>query len=268
MSERIELDGGRIVLIRGDCLDILPTIAAGSVDAVVTDPPYGLNLGVDNNPVRDRTHLGKKGYASYDDSYENFVQLIVPRLNASMDISSRAAVYTGPHIHEQRKPVAIGGVLIPAATNRTPWGSKNLSPILFYGSPRWPGRHRPTMLVDATQPEDSDHPCPKPIGWMTWTVKLSSELEECVLDPFMGSGTTLVAAIRTGRRAIGIEIDPGYFKIAADRIRREWETYQGGPMFAPKADEPVLFCEKDRSETETDQLTDRPVNGAARRKVR
>ena len=57
------------------------------------------------------------------------------------------------------------------------------------------------------------------------------------------SGTTGAAAIHTGRRFIGIEVDAGYFRIACDRIRREWETYRGGPMFAPKADDPELFSE-------------------------
>ena len=103
---------------------------------------------------------------------------------------------------------------------------------------------------------------------MLWCIEQIPDCPTTILDPFMGSGTTGVACVRTGRRFIGIELDPGYYRIACDRIRREWEHYQGGPMFAPKADDPELFLGNDRSETETARLTDRPVNRSARRKRR
>jgi site-specific DNA-methyltransferase (adenine-specific) len=85
------------------------------------------------------------------------------------------------------------------------------------------------------------HPTQKPLTMMEHVVRASSRTGGLVLDPFMGSGTTGVACIRTGRRFIGIELDHGYYRTACDRIRREWEAYQGGPMFAPKQDEPALF---------------------------
>lgn len=66
--------------------------------------------------------------------------------------------------------------------------------------------------------EANGHPCPKPLGWMTWLVELASNPWEIVLDPFMGSGTTGVACVKLGRRFIGIEIEPKYFDIACKRI--------------------------------------------------
>jgi site-specific DNA-methyltransferase (adenine-specific) len=101
------------------------------------------------------------------------------------------------------------------------------------------------------------HPCEKPLAMMEHIVRTSSRPGAVVIDMFMGSGTTGVCCANLGRRFIGIELDPGYFRIACDRIRREWETYQGGPMFAPKADDPELFLGNDRSETKTARLTDR-----------
>ena len=66
--------------------------------------------------------------------------------------------------------------------------------------------------------------------------------EAVVLDPFMGSGTTGVACVRTGRRFIGVELDPGYFDIAVARISKAIEDHKGGPMFAAMPDpEPELF---------------------------
>ena len=208
-----ERDG--IVIYHGDCRDVLPIVRA---DFLLTDPPYGVGLGVDNNPVKDATHLGKHGYESYDDTYSNFVSLIVPRLNEAIGIVGRAAVFTGPHIHEQRKPDVIGGIWHPSAVGRTPWGSKNFLPVLFYGIPSSPGRHRPTVFRSTAVADDSDHPCPKPTAWVRWLVGLGTGIGDTVLDPFMGSGTTLSESYRMGRKAIGIEIEERYCEIAAKRL--------------------------------------------------
>lgn len=214
---------GDATLYLGDCREILPTL--GKVDAVVTDPPYGvLSAGRDD---RGGAHgLAIATYESYEDTYENFVSQIVPSLNAAMDIARRAAVFSGPHIHEQRKPDAIGGVYVPAAAGRHQWGYKNLLPVLFYGTApslnlgaRWPTAIK---SVEAAL-VDIDHPCPKPDGWMSWLVSLASDIRETVLDPFMGSGTTGVACAKLSRKFVGIEIEPKYFDIACRRIEETWK---------------------------------------------
>ena len=207
-----------IMIYNADCREVLP--ALGSVDLVLTDPPYGVDLGIANNQDSDSTHLHKKSYESYCDTYENFVALIVPRLNSAISAAKRAAVFTGPHIHEQAKPCAIGGIYNPAATGRTPWGSKNFLPVLFYGLPTCAGQHRPTVLRSTVTTEKNGHPCPKPISWVKWLVSLASDEGELILDPFMGSGTTLVAARALGRKAIGIEISREYCDIAVERLRQ------------------------------------------------
>jgi site-specific DNA-methyltransferase (adenine-specific) len=74
--------------------------------------------------------------------------------------------------------------------------------------------------------EEGSHPNEKPVAVVSKMVRLSSAVGWTVLDPFMGSGTTGVACIRTGRRFIGIEIDPRYFKTACDRIQREVDQFQ------------------------------------------
>jgi hypothetical protein len=75
------------------------------------------------------THRGYR--PDVDDSYEAFVGEIVPRINAALDMATRALVWTGPHIHEQRKPDAIGGVFCPAGTGRHVWGFKQFLPALL-----------------------------------------------------------------------------------------------------------------------------------------
>lgn len=207
-------------LYRGDCLEVLKRLPAGSVDAVITDPPYGVGLGAKNDRRGGKHGSGKAAYRSYGDTYENFVGEIVPRLNASLDLVSRAAVFTGPHVHEQRKPAVIGGVYTPACNGRHCWGFKNFHPVLLYG--KAPDLHKgakwPSVFRSTSAGEKNGHPCPKPLEWMEWLIRLATRPGDTVLDPFMGSGTTGVACVRTGRNFIGIEIDPEYHAIARRRI--------------------------------------------------
>ena len=196
-----------------------------SFDCLITDPPYGVNLGVATGQRRDGGyggHLGKAAYRSYSDTYENFKDSVVPALRHFIYRTKRAAIFSGPNIHEQEKPEVIGGIHCPCATGRTPWGSKNFLPILFYGKPHSAGRHRPTVLTSTLAAEENGHPCPKPIEWMLWLVGLASEEGETILDPFMGSGTTLVAAKQLGRKSIGIELEEKYCEIAAKRLQQEY----------------------------------------------
>jgi site-specific DNA-methyltransferase (adenine-specific) len=201
---------------------VLPSVTA---DALVTDPPYGVNLG-DSDKRGGRNGLAMGAYASYDDSYENFIGIVVPALNGFLDTVQRGAVFTGPHIHEQRKPDAIGGVYCPAGAGRHCWGFKTFLPVLLYGTA--PdlnlGQSVANTIRSSELPnraETGDHPVPKPLGWMRWLVQLASRPRELVIDPFMGSGTTLRAAKDLGRKAIGIEIEERYCEIAAKRLAQE-----------------------------------------------
>lgn len=205
-----------ITIYHGDCRDILPDLMA---DALVTDPPYGIELGTGS-----LTGLNKQHYLTYEDSYENFVTLIVPRLTLALTKVKRGAIFTGPHIHEQQKPDAIGGIYNPAANGRHKWGFKSFLPVLFYGtaaSLEYGRGSMHTALYSTEVAEKNGHPVNKPIKWMTWLINLSSIEKETVLDPFMGSGTTLRAAKDLGRHAIGIEIEEKYCEIAVKRLAQE-----------------------------------------------
>lgn len=221
---------GDATLYLGDCLEILPTL--GKVDACITDPPYGVNLG--NTKGAGKGHGLKFGaYNSYDDTYENFVNIIVPRINYALSISERSAVFTGQHIHEQAKPDAIGGIFCPAASGRHCWGFKSFLPVLLYGKAK--NLHMGSKATAITSTEivnrdENNHPVAKPIGWMKWLILLASEANDVVLDPFMGSGTTGVAAIQLGRKFIGIEKDERYFEIARSRIE---QAVAQGQLFEP-----------------------------------
>lgn len=209
---------GSVTIYHGDCREILPTLIA---DVLITDPPYGIDLGA-NAGSGGKHGLSHSGYASFCDSYENFVDQVVPALNMALDMVRRGAVFTGPHIHEQRKPDAIGGIYCPSASGRHCWGFKTLLPVLLYGkAPGLEKGGKGTVLASTEIAQPSLHPVPKPIGWMSWVIGLASLPGETVLDSFMGSGTTLRAAKDLGRKAIGIEIEERYCEIAAKRMAQQ-----------------------------------------------
>ena len=197
---------GDATLYRGDCLEILPTLAAGSVDAVVTDPPYGI------------------GYAEWDLAVPNLDWLVdARRLARSVLVTPR----TG-QLWEYPKADWVLCWFRPGSVQRTPTGKfSHWEPVLVYGE------HR--LWCDAKQfPADTgasgiNHPCPKPVALMKWLVEGYTDPGEVVADPFMGSGTTGVACGHLRRKFIGIEIDPGYFDIACKRIE---DAMTGGPLLA------------------------------------
>jgi DNA modification methylase len=103
------------------------------------------------------------------------------------------------------------------------WGFTCMQPILYYGSDPFlrTGQGARANSCGQTYPNDANthgHPCAKPIRMIEWLVSRASLPGEIVLDPFMGSGTTLVAAKRLGNKAIGIELEERYCEIAAKRL--------------------------------------------------
>jgi DNA modification methylase len=206
-----------VTIYHGDAKEILPTLSSGFV--LVTDPPYGVNLG--KTIGRGGKHgLARLGYDGIDDSYESWSEAVLPIIFESVKRAKRAAVFTGPHIQEQPKASAIGGIYNPAGSGRHRWGFNTFSPVLFYGTA--PNLHKgakPNTLKSSARAErNGHHPCPKPLEWMSWLVNLASEENDTILDPFMGSGTTLRAAKDLSRRAIGIEINERYCEIAVRRL--------------------------------------------------
>ena len=210
MTEWVELDGGRIRLACADCLAVLPELEAGSVDAVVTDPPYGTGW------VR-----GGKGVGEFEAKHER------PEWDVwdtswmkSLPCSSWAVfcpVNRAREIH--------GVACYYHKTNPRP-GGPTREAVVVAPEP-WTAKHWECSAYNG----DCDlHPCQKPDAVIVWATTLVTG--ETILDPFMGSGTTGVACVRTGRRFCGIEISPEYFAIAVRRIEQELAARDGrGPLF-------------------------------------
>ena len=214
---REEIIGGQR-LILGDCLDVLPSLAAGSVDAVITDPPYGL---IGNQGDWWKLHAGQKsGKAlaakrvwgssewAYVDPPEGSIEWIVA--------SGLPAIVWGGNYLSHRLTRSSCWFVWDKQTNGD-FGDAELAWTNIPGVVRlfqwmWNGC---IMKVR----EERVHPTQKPTALLTWCIERAKVADGAtVLDPFMGSGTTLVAAERLGRRGIGIEIDEGYYEIALRRV--------------------------------------------------
>lgn len=208
---------GPATLYRADCFDVLPTLAR--VGAVVTDPPYGIGFQ----------------YRSYDDAPAEYVPLmrrLVPQLVR--------VTHNGPcFVWQSIQRVGDWHLFFPAGfrvvascklypslkgeTRRAGW-----DPIIFWSGRSYLRHEVPQdwNVVDM-RPWDGYRgenpvPCPRPLPQVRFicdAVRTAS-----ILDPFMGSGTTGVAALLAGKRFVGIERDPVYFKYACERIAETWRT--------------------------------------------
>ena len=120
-----------ITIYHGDCRDVLPTL---SFQVVITDPPYGVNLGEHNGAAECRAGLlVKRG--GYLDTPDNFSNVVVPALSAAIAAAQRAMVFlVPPSMWQLPAPDAIGGIFVAGAVGRNRWGWSNLIHCLLYGT--------------------------------------------------------------------------------------------------------------------------------------
>ena len=198
---------GDATLYLGDCREILPTL--GRVDAVISDPPYGLDM--------DYGELS-------DDTRAALTKLAPEWVAAARKISDRVVCTPGvANLWLYPEPYWTMCWAISGAGSRGKWGFNCWQPILCYGPDPYlaTGKGaRPDLIFLNETSEKNGHPCPKPVGFMKRLIERGSLDGELICDPFMGSGTTGVAAVKLGRRFIGIEIEPRYFDIACERITK------------------------------------------------
>lgn len=211
-----------VTIYHGDCREILPLLP--KVDLVLTDPPYGVNIGEHAGAYDKRLrHLTKNAYLSYEDTPHNFEKIVAPAITDALALCPRAMVFSvPPAMWLLPPPKAIGGIFLPHSVGRNSWGFSTFAHCLLYGTA--PDNHlgcKATGILNYSVAVKNGHPTPKPIEWMIWAVSLGSRPSETILDPFMGSGTTLRAAKDLGRKAIGIEICEEYCSIAAKRMAQE-----------------------------------------------
>lgn len=188
---------GDCTLYLGDCMEVMP--ALGKVDAVVTDPPYG--IGIASNPVRQR-HVSKDWDAEpIGDAHLKYIR----------SISSEQIIWGGNYF------------VLPPSRGFLIWDKmqpENFS-LAMCEQAWWSRDANAKIFSKRVLGYDKQHPTQKPVALMQWCLGFLPDAHT-ILDPFMGSGTTGVACIKTGRAFIGIELDPDYFEIACNRIREAY----------------------------------------------
>jgi site-specific DNA-methyltransferase (adenine-specific) len=218
-----------VTIYHGDCRDVLPTLP--DADLVLTDPPYGLADG--SAVVRKNSTV----IEDWDDAGHNAV---VEDWRGCLRCAPDACLveFMGAHLAGEDR-VRAGHV----ATGWTPWRRyllvKRAPPptprptfvsgweaagVSFRGQRRWyGGGATPDRWIGMTpnRLNVGEHPTEKPLAPLRMLVTALSPPSALVVDPFAGSGTTLVAAKALGRRAIGIEIEERYCEIAARRLSQE-----------------------------------------------
>lgn len=207
-----------ITIYHGDCREILPGIKA---DAVVTDPPYGMGWDTDCSRFSGGKVTGH-GYVKSGAAREQVVG-DDEELDPTPWLGFGHVILWGANHYAQRLPV--GTTLVWIKRNVEAFGS-----FLSDAEVAWmKGGYGVYCFRDLSMTSDGRrgvrvHPCQKPQPLMRWCIE---KTEGVVLDPFMGSGTTLRAAKDLGRKAIGIEIEERYCEIAAKRLAQEVLDFEG-----------------------------------------
>jgi len=206
---------GRAQLWLGDCRDILPSLP--KVDAVVTDPPYGLATG-------KQKCGGSKSLDWGEQEWDR--ETCQPAVDMAVSAGERVILWGGNYYS------------LPPSRCWLAWDK--CQPDAWYSTAHfelaWTNMDRNARRWRMSQVEaygsmDKAHPSQKPLGLMLWTLNLIPDAQT-ILDPFMGSGTTGVAAVQMGRSFIGIEREPKYFGIACKRIE---DAQRQGDFFVEQA---------------------------------
>lgn len=223
---------GDATLYLGDCRDILPTL--GKVDAVVTDPPYGINLNTDNRRFSggNPTSIAKRGSNIGSAGGERILEDKEPfDPSFLLEIEGDKIVW-GWNNYPDRLPR--GACLVWLKRNDGAFGSFLSDAELAWMS-KGHGVYCRRDLSNAAIANERVHPTQKPVSLMRWCLDFVPKAQT-ILDPFMGSGTTGVAAVQMGRDFIGIEREPKYFDIACKRIE---EAYQQPSLFPAEKPKPA-----------------------------
>jgi site-specific DNA-methyltransferase (adenine-specific) len=248
-----------VTIMHGDCLEILPTLAAGSVDCVITSPPYNqLGNVVDRGGMmkdnRWLVKLAAKGYADDMPEEDYRVWLIrvtaecarVTRPGGSMFFNHKIRYRDGAMLHpidyvrewpdwkfrqeivwDRAGGFAFNCGLFAPADERIYW--------LVRPGEKWGWNDGAASMLSVWRIPSNKHinssvkghPCPFPLEIPIRCINSVTRPGEMILDPFAGSGSTLVACMKTGRRGIGIELDERYIPVIERRVKAA-ET----PLFA------------------------------------
>lgn len=214
---------GNATLYLGDCMDVLPTL--DKVDAVITDPPYGIDI--ENAGGRSAANgwntFEKLGWDKARPDKEVFT-LIVAAAKVSI-------IWGGNYFTD----------CLPPSMQWLVWDKMqrgfSLADCEFAWTSQWNAARVFNYSRAHAMQDGKEHPTQKPLALMKWCIDQCKNKPQTILDPFMGSGTTGVAAVQMGRKFIGVEREPKYFDIACERIenaQKQTTLFDFKPVSKPK----------------------------------
>ena len=220
-------------VIQGDCLEIMRGMPDKSVDLVLTDPPYGINVGGKSrererervivgiaaipfgNKGRNKRIVAPKSYTGFDDTRIPSAEIF----EEMRRVSKNQIIFGGNYFT----------VHLPSSSCWSVWDKDNAESFFADCELAWTSFNTAVRKVkwrwfgmlqgDMKNKEERVHPTQKPVPVMSWILENYSEKNQTILDPFLGSGTTAVAAKALNRNFIGIEISEKYCAIARERLQ-------------------------------------------------
>ena len=205
-------------IYHGDCREILPRLTA---DLLVTDPPYGIDAAVDNKRFSGGTVTGPRTSVGERQKVRGDSEPFDP----SHLLGFKRLILFGANNYAAKLPPSNGWLVWDKREGLEdmkdwPFGEGELAWTNVTGAVRF-FRNRWMGLVRDSEHGEHFHPTQKPLALMVWILGRWTLPGQLVLDPYMGSGTTLRAAKDLGRKAIGIEIEERYCAIAAKRLEQQ-----------------------------------------------
>lgn len=198
-----------ITIWHGDCRHILPQI--GRFDLLLTDPPYGVDADRDRNSQNN-------GWVDYGSTGWDKEPVTKEHIDVCRDSADKAVIWGGNYFE------------LPPSMGWLVWNKGQRSFSLADGELAWTSERQAMRIFDYSRGEalqdGKQHPTQKPIALMKWCIGRMGAVCS-IVDPFMGSGTSLVAAKDLAVLATGIELEERYCEIAANRLRQSVLNFEG-----------------------------------------
>ncbi len=219
-----ELPTSRLYL--GNTLDTLPTLEDESVDCIVTDPPYGIDYMSRSHSLPLKKIANDKGEEAYS-LLDKVLAIAAKKLKPDRHVY----IFTNWQAFEGMAPIVrkyfkLKGALAWIKNNRTRgdlkgnYGYQYEMVLYAHKGRRWLNGKRDSDVLQFNKvpTHAMQHPTEKPVALLKYLIEKSTLPGEAVLDMFMGSGSTGVAAKKSGRGFVGIEMEPAWFEVAKKRL--------------------------------------------------
>lgn len=237
MGESFSVNGvHKGVIYNKDCLEGMANMTADCVDLIITDPPYKTITGgrTDNGTSKiPQGILRQHNKPLFKHQMNIKISSWIGELYRVLKSGGQCYIFINALnmkellVESEKVGFKLHNILVWEKNNCTPsqFYMKNCEYVLFLrkGRAKWINDIGGSKTVHQFNNiiGNKNHPTEKPVDLLTFYIKNSSEEGDVVFDPFMGSGSTMIAALRTNRQFIGYELDEQYYDVASRRIKEE-----------------------------------------------